>query len=270
MRIHVLGIVGGILGFASLGLPWIALTVDGETASGTAFAVFDLVTLVGPAFQASPGLGIAILLLVSSVVLAMIGGVGAFLHPGGGITLFVAGVLGTLGGLWVRHAFSILPGYAANLGIGVLFCLAAGAVALGGYGVRPLLLWPRTPPASVASTASAPSVEAPLPFRAPLANPTPPPARALDVPPEPAGFVAASEPGWVVKLEKEIRGIEQAIGGEREALSRVEIAAANGDIDDPTYDALSRDYASRIALLERHLARRRVERDGGDPPPPTD
>ena len=81
-------------------------------------------------------------------------------------------------------------------------------------------------------------------------------------------MVAPPAPGWVAQLEREMRGIDEAIVGERASISRIEVALANGEIDNPTYVALSRDHSSRIAVLERHLARKRLERESGEEPPP--
>ena len=81
---------------------------------------------------------------------------------------------------------------------------------------------------------------------------------------------AAPEPGWVVEIQREIRGVEEAIGEERASRSRVEGSLANGDIDNPTYVSLSQDHSERFAALERHLAKKRLEREAGEkaPPPP--
>ena len=71
-----------------------------------------------------------------------------------------------------------------------------------------------------------------------------------------------------MELEKEIRGIEEAIVGERTSLSRIEASVANGEIDNPTYLELSKDHSARIAALERHLAKRRADSERVDDPPP--
>jgi hypothetical protein len=266
-----LGIVGGILGFVSLGLTWLTVTFEGETASGTAFHVFDLLSLLGPAFDASPGLGLSIIFLVVGVILAIIGTIVAFLHPVGGAALVASGLTGLIGALWFSGAFSAVPGASASLGIGVIFALAAGAVALGGYGAPALILWPRPavglppPPAIPGALAGAPPPADPVPSE----PPPPPPMEAAPPFPGPATS-APHEPSWVVKIQREIRGVEEAIGKERASLSRVEGSLANGDIDNPTYVSLSQDHSERIAALERHLAKKRLEREAGEraPPPP--
>ena len=237
MRIHVLGIVGGILGLVSLGLTWLTITVDGESASGTAFDVFDLITFLGPAFDASPGLGVAIILMVVSVLLAIIGTIVAFLHPVGGAFLVAAGITGTIGALWLGRTFSIVPGASASLGIGVILSLAAGAVALGGYGTPALVLWPRPTPGQ--APPGSPAISEPRAGASPVAYfsssglpPPPPPPIDVAFPSSPSpGGASPLEPGWVVELNREIRGVEEAIGKERASLSLIEGAVTNGDID---------------------------------------
>jgi hypothetical protein len=270
LRIHVLGLIGAVLGLTSLILPWLTVTSPTGRASGTAFEVFDLIGVIGPAFQASPGLGIV--LLVVAVLLAVIGTVVSVFHPVGGGFLVAAGICGTIGAIWLRQTFSVLPGASASLNVGVIVALVAGTAALGGYGIPRLALWPRPateslPPPKYPASAEPPPPSIAANSRALPPPPPPPPAHFLSSIPVSPG-ISASEPGWVVQLDKEIRGVEEAIVAERTSLSRIDSAVANGEIDSPTYAELSSDHSARIAALERHLAKKRGERERGEEPPP--
>ena len=61
-----------MLGLLSLPMPWLFIEFEGQFATGSAFDLFDLLSIMGQATAVEPGLAVAILLMVIGMLLVII------------------------------------------------------------------------------------------------------------------------------------------------------------------------------------------------------
>ena len=139
MRVNVVSLVGGILGFVSLPLPWLTVTMSGFGFSQSiSVSGVQLMASIGSIASGgtptSQGLESAAFLVTLGLVLVLVGAIVSLLHPAGGIILIGGAVSGVSGTLLLSAAPSMVGiGFTVGPGVGLFLALIGGIVATCGF-----------------------------------------------------------------------------------------------------------------------------------------
>ncbi len=157
-----MSLVGAVMGFISLVLPWFSL-VSTEPNHYTFLYIPGIGLITHPGTMVEQGQTVPLTnpLLVAGVVFVLIGSLLALLHPLGGGVMFGGGTVGTVGVLLNARSISGLGiGLSMAPSLGAYLAVAGGIVSLLGLAIRISVQVPQ-PPMRI-RPATLPEREAPI------------------------------------------------------------------------------------------------------------
>src|SRR2546426_8967610 len=165
MRLNVISIVGGIMGFASIPMSWFTLSFLFVSYGVSGIDIFRGIGDLGQLGGVPSSVGISVILIEVGVILTLIGSIVSILHPAGGGVLVAGGAVGIAGAVALGAAFlsQIPPGFnlgiSAGPGAGEFLAIIAGVVTLVGIAIAKkeprVLLRIGEPPAPMGAPGSA-------------------------------------------------------------------------------------------------------------------